>query len=203
MADGIVVGNTATTTAGTTISTPQEAPAQPQEIDYDKLASILDGKIKVTEDSVLKGYMKQQGLTGDEMNQAIEMFKQDRASKMPNIDAMNQEMADMREALLDADSRALLAETKMMAMGMASELGVEARVIPYILNSADISDIIEDGEVNEERLKESLEAVLQDLPELRAERKDVKKQGFKIGADTSKENPVNNDELARIFGVKR
>lgn len=204
MADGVVVGNTATSTAGT-ISVPQEtpAPAQPQEIDYDKLASILDGKIKVTEDSVLKGYMKQQGLTGDEMTQAIEMFKQDRASRMPNFDALNQELADAREAIFEADSRALLAETKMMAMGMASELGVDARLIPFILNNADITDIVEDGEINEERLKESLDAVLQDLPELRAERRGEKRQGFKIGADTSKETPANNDELARIFGVKR
>ena len=41
---------------------PQPTPAQP-EIDYDKIASILDGKQKATEESVLKGYFKEQGLT--------------------------------------------------------------------------------------------------------------------------------------------
>ena len=181
----------------------QESPS----IDYDKLASILDGKIKVTEESVLKGYMKQQGLAGDELNQAIEMFKQDRASKMPDVNALNQQIADLQSAydndVLEAESRALLAETKMEAMGMAVELGVDAKVIPFLLNSADISDIIENGEINKEKLKASLDKVLEDLPQLRSEVKREKTNGFKIGADTSKQNPTNNDELARIFGVKK
>ena len=33
--------------------------------------------MKATEESVLKGYFKEQGLSGDEMSQAIEMFKKD------------------------------------------------------------------------------------------------------------------------------
>lgn len=182
----------------------QNPQGQESGIDYEKLASIIDGKIKVTEDSVLKGYMKQQGLTGEEMNQAIEAFKADRASKMPDVDALNKQIADKDNEVLEAQSRALLAETKMEAMGMASELGVDAKVIPFILNSADISNIIEDGAVSKEKLKESLDAVLKDLPMLKVENKaDTKSKGFKIGADTSKQNPSTQDELARIFGVKK
>ena len=181
----------------------QVAENQGQSIDYDKLASIIDGKIKVTEDSVLKGYLKQQGLTGDEMNQAIEAFKADRASKAPNIDALNQQISEMDNELLEAQSRALYAETKMEALSMASELGVDSKVIPFLLNSADISDIIEDGKINKDKLKASLDDVLKDLPQLRSEiKKGEKSAGFKIGADTSKENHASRDELARIFGVK-
>ena len=38
---------------------PQPAP----QIDYEKLAQIVAGKQSVTEDSVLRGYFKQQGLS--------------------------------------------------------------------------------------------------------------------------------------------
>lgn len=172
-------------------------------IDYDKLASIIDGKIKVTEESVLKGYMKQQGLTGDELTQAIDAFKADRASKMPNYDALNQQIAEKDNALIEAQSRALYAEMQMEAMSMAGELGVDSSVIPFLLNSADISDIIVDGEVDGEKLMESLNEVLKQVPQLKSESKRDERVGFKIGADTSKQKPTDNDELARIFGVKK
>ena len=179
-----------------------QAVEQPS-IDYDKLASIIDGKIKVTEESVLKGYMKQQGLTGDELTQAIDAFKADRASKMPNYDALNQQIAERDEALIEAQSRALYAEMQMEAMAMAGELGVDSGVIPFLLNSADISNVVEDGRISREGLMESLNNVLKDVPQLRKESKRDESVGFKIGADTSKQNPSNNDELARIFGIKK
>lgn len=186
----------------------QESQAESPSIDYDKLASIIDGKIKVTEDSVLKGYMKQQGLTGDEMNQAIEMFKQDRASKMPDYNALNQQITDLQSAYdndtFELESRALFAEMQMEAMYMAGELGVDMKKVPFLLNNANIENVIENGSVNREALKEALDNVLQDLPELRSQiKRDEKSNGFRIGADTSKQSPTNNDELARIFGVKR
>ena len=49
---------------------------QPPTIDYDRIAQILEGKQAATEDSVLKGYFKQQGLSKDEAEQAIAAFKQ-------------------------------------------------------------------------------------------------------------------------------
>ena len=51
----------------------QEPVAEPkgEGIDYERLASILDGRQKANEESVLKGYFKEQGLTGEEMAQAI------------------------------------------------------------------------------------------------------------------------------------
>ena len=182
---------------------PQETTPQETSIDYDKLASIIDGKIKVTEESVLKGYMKQQGLTGDELTQAIDAFKADRASKQPNFDELNKQIAEKDNELLEAQSRALFAETKMEAMAMAGELGVDAKVIPFLLNSADISNVIEDGEISKEKLMESLNEVLKDIPQLKKDNKKDESVGFKIGADTSKQNPSSNDELARIFGIKK
>jgi hypothetical protein len=135
------------------------------------------------------------------------MFKKDRASRVPDVNALNQQIADLQSAYdndtFELESRALFAEMQMEAMGMAGELGVDTKVIPFLMNNADIEDVIEGGTVNRDALKEALDDVLKDLPQLRSEVKRDEKVGFKIGADTSKQNATNNDELARIFGVKR
>lgn len=175
----------------------QQAQQQAQQaptIDYDKLASIIDGKQKATEDSVIKGYLKQQGLSEDEMKQAIATFKQEKASRTPDINALNQQIAD-------ANARALKAEMQMQAMTMASELGVTAAKIPYLLKMADMSDVVKDGKISEEKLKESLGKVLADLPELKQKAED-NPLGFKVGADGGQKANTSNEELARIFGVK-
>lgn len=196
-----VTTTTTGTNGSTTISAPQATPAQP-EIDYDKIASILDGKQKATEESVLKGYFKQQGLTGDEMKSAIEMFKKDKASREPNIDELNKQIAEGQSAVAQANQRALMAETKVEAMTMASELGVEQKTIPYLLKMADLSSVTKDGQIDQDKLKESLNAVLADIPQLKVAPEE-KPNGFKVGADTSGQANGNEDQLARIFGVKK
>lgn len=180
-------------------------PAEPQvapSFDYEKVASILDGKIKATEDSVLKGYAKQQGLTGDEMNEAIEMFKKEKASRQPDVNALNKTIEDKDAEIIEVQSRALYAETQIEAMGMATELGVEAKTIPFLMRAADLTSVITEGQVDKEKLKESLENVLKEIPQLKVEKED-KPSGFKIGADTSKQESATNEELAKIFGVSK
>lgn len=184
------------------IKAPEEQAQGTAQFDYDKLASIIDGKLKVTEDSVLKGYFKEQGLTGDEMKSAIEMFKQDKASKQPDISALNQQIADGEEAVLEAESRALYAETQLEAMSLASELGVDQKTIPYLMRMADLTDVITDGRPDQDKLKESLNGVLKDLPQLKASAED-KPNGFKIGAGDGDKTSATNEELSRIFGVSK
>lgn len=172
----------------------QQNTQQNISIDYEKLASIIDGKQKVTEDSVMKGYFKQQGLSEDEMKQAISAFKEEKAKRTPNVDALQQQVKE-------ANNRAVQAEMQMQAMTMASELGVSATKIPYLLKMADMADVVVDGKISEEKLKESLNKVLADLPELKTKTED-NPLGFKVGADGGQKANSSNEELARIFGVK-
>ena len=172
------------------------------EIDYDKLSSIIDGKLKATEESVLKGYFKEQGMTGDEMKSAIEMFKKDKAAKAPNIDDLNKQIEDGKGLVAQANQRALMAETKVEAMTMASELGVEQKTIPYLLKMADLSSAVKDGHIDQNKLKESLNAVLKDIPQLKVSAEDSH-NGFKVGADTSGQASGQEDQLAKIFGIKK
>lgn len=163
-------------------------------IDYDKLASIVEGKQRVAEDTVIKSYFKQQGMTEDEAKQAIETFKAEKAKRTPDINALNQQVAD-------ANARAQSAEIKMQAMTMASELGVSVAKMPYLLKMADMSKVVQDGVISEDALKESLEAVLKDVPELKTTTTETN-AGFRVGGDGGQKPNTSNEELARIFGVK-
>lgn len=173
-------------------SVPQEQ-TQNVAIDYDRLAGILEGKQRATEDSVIKGYFKQQGLSEAEMKQAIDTFKAEKAARTPDINALNKQVAD-------ANARALQAETKMIAMSLAGELGVSAAKMPYLLKMADMTDVVKDGVISEDKLKENLNKVLNDVPELKTAA-DAQNAGFKIGADGGQKANTSDEELARIFGV--
>ena len=173
----------------------QGAPPSAPQIDYDKLASIIEGKQKATEDTVIKSYMKQQGLSEDEMKEAISKFKTEKAARTPDINALNQQIAE-------ANQRATVAEVQLKAMSMVGELGVTPDKMPYILKLADVSEVVKDGKISDEKLKESLSEVLKALPELKTKAEETN-QGFKIGADGGdKQKTTTQDELAKIFGVK-
>ena len=57
---------------------------QAAAFDYDKLAGILAGRQAANEESVLKGYFKSQGITGEEAAQAIAAFKEQKAKNTPD-----------------------------------------------------------------------------------------------------------------------
>ena len=176
--------------------------AQPTQvnIDYDKIASLVEGKQKVAEEQVLKGYFKQQGLSAEEMSSAIDMFKKDKASRQPNIDDLKGQISASENKYNDAVNKWLEAETKLEAYRIAPSLGVDPTALPYVLKMADTSKVIKDGKVDADALKESINEVLKDLPQLKAD-PEVNSKGFKIGADNSQQS-AQHAELARIFGVK-
>ena len=80
--------------------TPQgNAPA----FDYDKLASLITGKQSVTENTVLKSYFKEQGLSADEMKEAIGAFKKQKAENTPDFAKMQSEVESANNAKLTAE----------------------------------------------------------------------------------------------------
>ena len=182
----------------TTNSAPQQAQVN---IDYDKIASLVEGKQKVAEEQVLKGYFKQQGLSADEMASAIEMFKKDKASRVPNVDDLKGQITASENKYNDAVNKWLEAETKLEAFRLAPSLGVDITTLPYVLKMADTSNVIKEGKVDADALKEAINKVLSDIPQLKVD-PEANNKGFKIGADNEKKASATNDELARIFGVK-
>lgn len=71
--------------------------------DYDKLASLIAGKQTVTEDTVLNSYFKQQGLSANEMTQAINAFKETKAKNTPDVSALQSNLTAEKSARLKAE----------------------------------------------------------------------------------------------------
>ena len=153
--------------------TPQgNAPA----FDYDKLASLINGKQSVTEDTVLKSYFKEQGLSADEMKQAIKAFKDQKAKNTPDFE-------QMQSAIDNANSAKITAEINQSATLEAIKQGVDVVSIPYVLKMADFSAVITDGKINTEKLTEAVKKVLDDIPALKGKPAENGTGVKKIGGD--------------------
>lgn len=167
-----------------------------QAFDYEKLASIINGKQTVAEDTVLKNYFKQQGLSKEEAEKAISAFKAEKVKNTPDVTALQTQLTQAQEAAKQAniDKAATL---------VALTLGIEAKIIPYVLKLADMSNVTnDDGSVNDENLKKALNKVLEDVPQLKTSSE--QNNGFHIGNHNNADNQKNQQEqLEAIFGIKK
>lgn len=137
--------------------TAQQAP----EIDYAKIQQMLEGTLKAKEDTALKAYFKQQGLSQEEAEQAIAAFKQQKAASQPDVGAIQTQLAQ-------AQAIAQKAQIESAATVAAVGLGLDAKAIPYVLKMADLSTVMgQDGKINEDAVKTALNKVLEDVPALK------------------------------------
>lgn len=185
--------NNPTPNPNETQPTPQGNPAP--VFDYDKLASLINGKQSVTEDTVLKSYFKEQGLSADEMKQAIGAFKEQKAKNTPDI-------AKMQSDVENADKAKLIAEVNQSATLEAVKQGVDIASIPYVLKMADFSAVSTDGKINTEKLTEAVKKVLDDIPALKAKASENAGSVQKIGGDGNGNKNLTEDALRGIFGIK-
>lgn len=173
----------------------QSAPA----VDYDKIQQMLDGALAAREDTALKAYFKQQGLSQQEAEQAIATFKQQKAKNTPDVSAMQAQMTQMQAVAQEA-------QVQSIATMVAVTLGISAKSIPYVLKMADLSNVVgQDGKINEETLKSALNKVLEDVPALKPQASGT--TGFvQVGASSnggSGQQTNQVDQLSSIFGNKK
>lgn len=173
----------------------QSAPA----VDYDKIQQMLDGALAAREDTALKAYFKQQGLSQQEAEQAIATFKQQKAKNTPDVSAMQAQMTQMQAVAQEA-------QVQSTATMVAVTLGISAKSIPYVLKMADLSNVVgQDGKINEETLKSALNKVLEDVPALKPQASGT--TGFvQVGASSnggSGQQTNQVDQLSSIFGNKK
>lgn len=174
--------------------TGQQATTPPQ-IDYGKIQQMLEGTLAAKEDTALKAYFKQQGLSQQEVEQAIAAFKQQKAASQPDVNALQtqaaQAQAMARQAMLEK-------EATLTAIG----LGLDAKTIPYVLKMADLSQVTgQDGKINDESLKNAINKVLEDIPALKPQ--SAGSTGFiQVGASGgSSQQATGNDALMKAFGL--
>ena len=145
-------------------------------IDYQKIQQMLDGTLRAKEDTALKAYFKQQGLSQEEAEQAMADFKAQKAANAPNVE-------DMQTQLANANVSAQKARLENAATLAAVSLGIDVKTIPYVLKMADFSQVVDkDGKINEEALSSALNKVLEDVPGLKPQA--TTPGGFvRVGAD--------------------
>ena len=153
--------------------TPQgNAPA----FDYDKLASLITGKQTAIALRCMKSYFKEQGLSADEMKEAIGAFKKQKAKNTPDF-------AKMQSEVESANKAKLTAEVNQSATLEAVKQGVDIATVPYVLKIADFSKAVTDGKVNAEKLTEAVKKVLDDIPALKGKPAENGTGVKKIGGD--------------------
>lgn len=130
-------------------------------IDYAKIQQMLEGTLAAKEDTALKAYFKQQGLSQEEVEQAIAAFKQQKAASQSDVAALQQQATQ-------AQALAQQAQMQAAATMAAVSLGIDAKTIPYVLKMADLGQVMgQDGKINDEALKAALNKVLEDVPALK------------------------------------
>ena len=183
--------DTGTGSAGGQDTSSQTQPASTPEIDYDKIASIVEGKQKVAEDTVLKNYFKQQGLSGEEMAQAISSFKSQKASAQPDVNALQEE-------LREAQTQALQTRIESNLQLAAIKQGVDSNVLPYVLKLADSTNLT--LESKGEDYEAVIAKVLEDVPAFKQEA--TASTGFtQVGSTGTAKPSTTNDELLKVFGI--
>lgn len=86
--------------------TGQQAPV----IDYARIQQMLDGTLAAKEDTALKAYFRQQGLSQQEAEQAIEAFKQQKAANQPDVNALQGQVTEAQNQLAAAQAEARQAQ---------------------------------------------------------------------------------------------
>lgn len=165
------------------------------QIDYGKIQQMLDGTLQAKEDTALKAYFKQQGLSEEEMKQAITAFKTQKAAQQPDVNALQTQAAQ-------AQAMAQQAMLEKEATLTAISLGLDAKTIPYVLKIADLSQVSgQDGKINDESLKNAISKVLEDVPALKPQAGGT--TGFiQVGASGgSGQQTSSDDALKKAFGL--
>lgn len=166
-------------------------PESAQMIDYDKIASIVQGKQNVAEDTVLRNYFKQQGLSGEEMAQAITSFKEQKAAATPDVNAMQ---AELKQAQAVATKAVLERNAQLSAI----KHGVPVATLPYVLKLADLSSLT--AESSEEDFDAVIAKVLADVPALKPEA--VTATGFhQVGSTGQTQQTNTQDAINKAFGL--
>lgn len=171
-------------------------------IDYEKLASIVSKKSTLTEDKVLHGYFKNQGLSPEEADEAMKTFKEQRLQKtseekdkLKNLEVEN---AKLKAQMNDAKVNNALSSK-------AIELGISAEKLPFALKLVERKDLLkEDETIDDEKVKSSLEELLKAFPEIKGAAESNGNGFQQLGSGgSSAGNSAVDAQLDAIFGLKK
>lgn len=165
----------------------------------EQLDGIVNSRTARAEQSALKSFFQQQGMSQQEVTQAINAYKEQKAKNTPDVVGMQSQIAQVQ-------SQNLKLTIENSATLQAVELGIDSKSIPYVIKMADFKGVSgEDGTVDAEKVKEAINKVLEDVPALKPVNSgDNNNKGFRpIGAPNNNQNQNQDDLLRGIFGIKK
>ena len=167
-------------------------------VDYDKIQAMIDKGTTQKENAILKSYFEQQGMSEDDVKTAISDWKSRKQTQaQAQTDSFNK-LQESNKALQERLTQELL---NKQAFSDCLDLGIDKNTIPHVIKCADFTDAInENGEVNAEKVRASVEQVLKDVPAFKSSANE--KQGFKVGISGEQDDVTEQENVLRkAFGL--
>ena len=188
-------------TGGNSDPSAQGGTQQSVSIDYGKIEEIINKRSSKTQDNVLIGYLKQQGLSGEELDQAVTNFKNQKEQAAMQA---QQEQENMKLENQQLKAQILNTNIDNKLSSLAAAEGINTDKIPFLAKLIErdgLSD--EKGNVLEDKVKEAMNAVIKAFPDFKGENQ--QNNGFQqIGSGGNGQNTNSVDEkLDAIFGIKK
>lgn len=173
------------------------------QIDYEHLADVVSRRTSGTEDKVLQGYFKQQGLSSEQAAEAIQQYKASQKQKhddeVNRVRNMEQENARLKLQIQNAD-------IDKEVTSLSAKEGISAEKMPFMLKMIEREGIIgQDGKVQTDQAKKALEKVLEAFPEFKGAASGAGIRPL-VGGNGGSGNhgaSANDAALDAIFGVKK
>ncbi|WP_317316497.1 hypothetical protein [Longibaculum muris] len=168
--------------------------------DYDKLAEAIAKRNASHETAVLKGMLKEQGLTKEEVDEAVKQYKQNQANKAKEEQKRIDDILAENKRYKEAE---IAKQVNDEASKIAKEIGVRDDRIETLITLCDRSKFTDDkGVVNKEEMKKELEAKLTSVPEFK-NKKQVTIQSVKTNAQTPHEMTDEEEYRKRKYGKNK
>ena len=177
-----------------------------EQIDMAEAERIATEREERATRSALTSYFKQQGLSEEEVKQALESYKtrqaeaqaaarNDLTTLQAQYDELQRSQADV---LKQANARVIKAEATMQALSMR----IRPDRVEHVIKLANLSGVTlnEQGQADTAAIAKALEDVVSQTPEFKVSTEDDGKPGFKVGA-SDQQKDLKSEELAKIFKV--
>lgn len=176
---------------------PEPTPGQnPQPtFTFEQMERIFESRSQRAGDNALKDYFKQQGLTQEEVTQALQDFKAQKAQNTPDVNALQ---ASLQQAQADI----LKAQIENAVTLQAIKMGYNAETMPFLMKLIDTTGVTgQDGKISEKGIQDALEAAEKAFPQIKPQAGTA--SGFQVGAPGNQNNnQASQDALKAAFGLK-
>ena len=136
-----------------------------QSIDYAKIQQMLDGTLKAKEETALKAYFKQHGISQEEMDNYIADFKAKQKEKAPDVDSLNTQLQEKDAKIKSLEDEIAQRDLTDAVKELANELNFDVEYAALILKNANAMESLkEDGTIDAAKLKEKIKTFLEKVP---------------------------------------